>query len=228
MKQRIQGIVIGLLIASIIFGGTAFASSSEMREIYYGINVVVNGVQAQFADDMRPFIMDNRTFLSLKAISDLLDIPVDFDPVTNSAIVGTRGPSGTRQPLNQAAPFYDSGGTGIYTRVSAIDSVNMGGTAYRDALVFGREGWSSSAFSLHNLNGQFRLLTGDIGRVDGTRMYNATFNFYGDGILLKTYEQKAGDLPAPISVFVEGVRQLKIEVITADGSALYALAGFLE
>ena len=225
-KERIKGIVIGFILCAILSAGVAAtANTTVTRQITYGINVILNGQQMQFAEDSRPFVMDNRTFLPLRAMSEMLGFPVDFDPATNTAIVGNRN-QGVRTPLNTAAPFYDKGGTGVYTNVVVSDSVNMGGTAYRNALVFGTQGWSRSAFSLHNLNGQARLLTGHIGRVDGQGMYNATFNFYGDGVLLQTYDQRAADLPTPISVFVEGVQQLKIEVVASY--ALYALAGFLE
>jgi len=44
------------------------ASTSVDRRITYGINAVIDGMQAEFAADMRPFTMDNRTFLSLRAM----------------------------------------------------------------------------------------------------------------------------------------------------------------
>ena len=46
----------------------ASANTSVDRRITYGINAVIDGMQAEFAADMRPFTMDNRTFLSLRAM----------------------------------------------------------------------------------------------------------------------------------------------------------------
>jgi len=77
-----------------------------------------------------------------------------------------------------------------------------------------------------------RTVTGYVGRVDATGMRNATINFIGDGRLLRTYHLRADDMPTPINVFVEGVRQLRIEVTFVDHSGnvsvQYALSAFLE
>ena len=89
------------------------------------------------------------------------------------------------------------------------------------------------AFSLHNLGGQSRMLTGHIGRVDGSHQRNATVNFYGDGTLLQSLDLVATDMPTPISIFVEGVHQLRVEVNfdrrAASGvTSRYSLSAFLE
>jgi len=143
---------------------------------------------------------------------------------------------------------YDSGSHRIAgnqsgtQRVRAEDSVTMGGNVYNDAITFHvsslSHGLSSTweQFSLHNLNGQYRWLTGHIGRVDGTSaLVNATFNFYADGKLIETHLLDAQALPTPINLFVEDVRQIIIEVVQThpggSGSAryvTYAFAGFAE
>jgi len=60
------------------------------REITYGVNVMLNGEIVQFDYDSRPFVMNGRTFLPLGTFAELLGLPVDFDPATNTAIVGDR------------------------------------------------------------------------------------------------------------------------------------------
>jgi len=42
----------------------------------------------QFDEDMRPFVMEGRTFLSVRALSEALALPVDFDPRTNIVYLG--------------------------------------------------------------------------------------------------------------------------------------------
>jgi hypothetical protein len=104
----------------------------------------------------------------------------------------------------------------------------MGNVEYRDVISFYH---SISSFTLHNLNGQYGLLSGYLGRVDGSNMRHATITFIGDGVVLQNFELRAGNLPISISVPVEGVHLLRIEMQTGDGSfgrANYALYGFLE
>jgi hypothetical protein len=78
------------------------------------------------------------------------------------------------------------------------------------------------------------MLTGYVGRVDGTGMSNGQVRFIGDGTLLAEYDLRATDMPIPISVFVEGVSQLRIEVhflTNRNGQARgtqYAVVAFVE
>jgi len=91
MKQRMQGVVIGILATVLLLGTvTAFANTQTVtRQITYGIGVILNGQTVDFDEDSRPFVMDGRTFLPLRTLAELLGLPVDFDPVTNMTIVGT-------------------------------------------------------------------------------------------------------------------------------------------
>ena len=242
-KEKVKGIVIGFLIATILSSGlVAAANHRAMREVIYGVRVNLNGQLLHFDSDMLPFVMENRTFLSVRAISEALDLPADFDANTNTVYLGNRFAGQTR-PLTQAAPHFDTGGLNSVAGFGSINiwtpaSVSMSGVQYQNPLMFGTSlshhagGGPHSPFTLHNLDGQFRMLTGYVGRADGTDMHNATINFFGDGELLQSYSLNAADMPTPISVFVEGVRQLRIQVVFANHNASrsvhYGLVAFLE
>ena len=237
-KARI--FILGFATCALVFSLVmTVAAQARNVTITYGNNVVVNGQQAEFAEDMQPFVMGGRTFLSLRAISEVLGLPVDYDARTHTAIVGRRY---ARTSLNTAAPFFDRfpnrdwdddwrGG------VSQVSAASMGGVEYRDALIFSDNRWLASAvtkFSLHNLDGQFRFFSGYVGRVDGSVMRDVTVNFIGDGRLLQSYELIAADMPTPFNIFVEGVRQLRIEIefpsigTASDRRVSYAVQGFVE
>ena len=232
MKQRMQGMVVGVLLTVLLLSATmVHANNRVTREITYGVNVMLNGEMVQFDYDSRPFVMEGRTFLPLRTIADLVGLPVDFDPATNTAIVGNRHAEPVRRPLTQAAPHFDSAG-GAGSRATAEDFRVMIGQTYQSPLVFRTTSTNLYRFTLHQLNSQYRMLTGYVGRVDGTRMVDATIRFVGDGVLLQYYELRATDAPTPISVSVEGVTQLRIEVHFPShmgaGAVEYALVSFLE
>jgi len=87
--ERIKGFAAGVLLIAMLSATFVFAGAGGMaREINYGVGVVLNGRAAHFDEDSRPFVMDGRTFLPLRAMADLLGLPVDFDPETNTAYVG--------------------------------------------------------------------------------------------------------------------------------------------
>jgi hypothetical protein len=232
-RLQIKGFVTGVLVTVLLSGTMLVVAQTVTREITYGINVMLNGHIVQFDYDNRPFVMDGRTFLPVRALAELIDLPVDFDPATNTAILGTRTAGPVRASLNTVAPFHDSSGGEV--RVANVNSVAMGGTSFQNAVryTFSNRGNSRTAFSLHNLNGQYRMFTGHMGRVDGSLMRDATVRILGDGNVLQTFEIRGGELPIEFSVFVEGIRLLRIEVTTTEqfGSSTmptFAIVGFVE
>jgi len=237
-RLQIKGFVLGVLMTALLSGMMLVAANTQTvtREVTYGVGVILNGNQVQFNHDSRPFVMDGRTFLPLRTLAELLGLPVDFDPVGNNAIVGTRtAPAGGGTSLNVAAPFFDVGGVRQFpgdwwTDVTKLPSVEMGGAQYTDVVSYQSHVSRNQrypVFSLHNLNARYRMFTGHFGRVDGSPMNNATIRIYGDGNLLFSHVFTATDMPIPINIFVEGVRQLRVEVY-AHGSHHNALQGFLQ
>ena len=129
---------------------------------------------------------------------------------------------------NTVAP-YDVSNSG---QVRISEWVQMGGDFYDDVLSYSV---SSGTFtnrggqnhSLHNLNGQYTILTGYIGRVDGEPEVNGVFRFFGDGRPLQSFEVSGNALPRFISVNVEDVKQLRIE-FSAGRNTRYAFCGAIQ
>ena len=240
-KEKFKGIIIGLVVSMLFSTSVAVMANTQTitRQITYGVGVIFNGQSMYFSADMRPFIMDGRTFLPLRAIADIMELPVDFDAATNTVILGNRF-EGQRQPLNHAAPFFDrshQNPSGNNPAVWVIDSVSMSGVSFNNALAFRRFGGANNVgrgtnFSLHNLNRQYRILSGYIGRVDGSGMIDVTVRFFGDGTLLQSYNLRATNMPIPFSIFVEDVAQLRIEVefplFGSNALPIYAIVAYLE
>jgi len=90
LKNHLKSFVAGALMMLLLTATITLAASGTglLREIHHGISVVLNGHPAEFPEDSQPFVMDDRTYLPLRAMADLLDLPVDFDPETNTAYVG--------------------------------------------------------------------------------------------------------------------------------------------
>jgi len=127
-------------------------------------------------------------------------------------IAGASAPSFV---FTQAVPHYDSSGT-TWTSLRVENNVMMGHTPYHNTMIFDHNTWHVRPdpwhASLHNLEGLYTTLTGYIGRVDGSRMGGATIRFFGEGLIIETFQINAMDLPRQISVDVTGVQHLRIEV----------------
>jgi len=87
MKNGIKGYLAGVLTCVMLFGAV-FAASPAVREIFFGVQVSINGEVQNFDDDMQPFIMDGRTFLPVRGIADALGVGVDFDETENMVLLG--------------------------------------------------------------------------------------------------------------------------------------------
>jgi len=87
-KQRIQGFIAGLLVSVLLVTTLTFASGA-IREVFYGVNVVVDGVPQEFDADSQPFISDGRTFLPVRAIAETLGVDVNWDGETRTVYIGT-------------------------------------------------------------------------------------------------------------------------------------------
>jgi len=167
LKQRLQGFIAGVLITVLIIGTLTFATPF-VREVFYGVNVVVNGVPQEFDDDMQPFIMDGRTFLPVRGIAEALDVPVDWDSETQTVYVG--------RLLDGLSPdritFVGGDGilimTGWYVESAAarFDVTNQGLAAQREwhiSLTLSEEGrvvFTDATDRLSRLQGQFNSETG--------------------------------------------------------------------
>ena len=61
----------------------------------------------QFTVDNRPFAMDGRTFLPVRAIAEAVNMPVDFDASTNTVYLGG-APVSQSSALQRTALFFGS------------------------------------------------------------------------------------------------------------------------
>ena len=91
MKKTIKFYAAGLLTGILLFGTTmTFANTGGViRELFFGVNVLVDGIPQQFADDMRPFITQGRTYLPVRGIADVLGVDVNWDGSTRTVFLTT-------------------------------------------------------------------------------------------------------------------------------------------
>ncbi|MCL2837848.1 MAG: copper amine oxidase N-terminal domain-containing protein [Oscillospiraceae bacterium] len=105
MKNGIKGYIAGILTCVMLLTAV-FASSGVMREVFFGVQVSVNGEVQNFDEDMTPFIVDGRTFLPVRAIAEALGVDVDFDEETNTVLLSQ--PHLMEQLMVMFRPIYES------------------------------------------------------------------------------------------------------------------------
>ena len=143
LKPRLQGFIAGILIAILLISTLALASPT-IREVFYGVNVTVNGVPQEFADDSQPFISDGRTFLPVRAIAEVLGIDINWNPATQTVYIGEMPEIAAIQTVNPGfltmatsadfppfqfrsnAPHAIDGVDGICVAIAAIIAQELG------------------------------------------------------------------------------------------------------
>jgi|GEM_PF-1451889 len=112
---------------------------------------------------------------------------------------------GSGKPFVDAAPPFERNNMGLQATAS------VAGVQLTNAII--NTQWSNATtprFQIHNLGGQYRTLTGVIGRVDGTARRDGTITFIGDGRQLASFTIGMDDIPREVSIDVTGVTLLRI------------------
>jgi len=120
----------------------------------------------------------------------------------NTLLHYTHTATTTPTPLLTAAP-----------RVDGSAGFGFGGNAYMQGIRYTSAIWGGG-WSTHNLNNRFTTLTGIIGRQDGsgTEARNIRFINAGTGAVLNTFTVSGTDAPRNITVNVQGVHMLRVEI----------------
>jgi len=211
-RLQIKGFAIGGIMA-LLLSGIVIVEANEVRNsilVHYGVNIAINGTLQSFPQDMTPFISEGRTFLPVRGISEALGVLVEWDGVTQTVYIGAKA---TGTPLLEAVPWHEQHAMGV-------EAATILGNSYQNVMV----PRADMTFSSHNLNGQFELIRGTIGRVDESGTGNGFIRFIGDGHMLAYFTIGTYATPEDISIDVRGVNTLRIEmdrprgIVTASGS----------
>ena len=76
--SAMRGFMLGVL-AMIMLSSTMVMASPVTRELFFGVHVTVDGSPVYFAEGNQPFIMEDRTFLPVTTIAEILGVDVTWD-----------------------------------------------------------------------------------------------------------------------------------------------------
>ena len=93
MKKRLQGVVIGFVLALILTGTVAFAATGAktLTANYRDIKIIIDDVPITPRDAngniVEPFIVDGTTYLPVRAVGEALGMNVTWDGVTGTVFL---------------------------------------------------------------------------------------------------------------------------------------------
>lgn len=105
MKKELKGFICGVVLTALLGCGVSAAGVwDNISVLKNDIKVVVNG-ESVTADN---FLYNDTTYLPLRAVSETLKQPVNYDEATNTAYIGERKDNNTMK--SKHTPPQDFGG----------------------------------------------------------------------------------------------------------------------
>jgi len=205
-RSGLKGFVVGVVV-TMMLSGTLVMANPVMRELVFGVGVSFNGQVQQFEEDMRPFVIDGRTFLPVRAIADIVGLDVDFDGAANMVVLTTPGAVAGSSFANT----FVSGTSGSnFAQVD--DAATVLGQTHNNVVQFNSFA-TNALYSQHNLGGGFARWTGIFGRIDSVGVpTDVSVTITGDGVVLMEFDKSQHDTPVNIDLDVTGINLIRIDV----------------
>lgn len=211
-KERLKGMVIGLIIGSLTVGGGVFAkNATEMIEVEYSnIKVYKDNVLCELKDAngsvIEPFIYNGTTYMPVRGTANLADMQVTWDGLTQSVYLwDNMVPEGT--VFLEECPPYDMHSCSTYLS-SKGKSFSMAGEKYSNGIT--TYGNLEGGYALFNLNSKYSTLECTIGHTDFEQNEGKSVSFIVDGRTIEEIEIEPECLPKKVSIPVSYGLQLKI------------------
>lgn len=225
MKERVQGLVAGIVIGAVCASGVVFAkNATEHIEVTYdNIKVYKDNVLCELKDSngsvIEPFIYNGTTYMPVRGTANLADMQVTWDGANKSVYLWDEIIADNTYFIEVCPPYETHNYNPYHTCevFSAADTKSflMGGVKYTNGLTLAGAG-SSNTYALFNLNGKYSSITMTIAPVDGNDDPSG-IAFIVDGNNVAEYIVNAGDYPKEISIPLNYGLQLKIVTITGAG-----------
>lgn len=125
-----------IIILALILATTTFAASNtKTAQLYYNnIKVSLNGASIPLNGNNEPFIIDGTTYLPVRAISEALNLQVDWDASSNTVRLTTSDYAQVKRGYNRSSPapigvtqeFKDSWFLNDYTGTATVNYIKRG------------------------------------------------------------------------------------------------------
>lgn len=226
-KGTLKGFAAGTLLTVLTLGTILPSSAATMKEIKVamgGIKIYVDGNLKKPTDVngnvVEPMIYDGTTYLPVRALTGMLtDKEVAWDQESQTVYIGQRPDVGVKSvPIDEVKIYQNnptySGVSRVYTGKDAQFTV-MGET-YSPFNRIVLTANSSQIYKLDSnydsIHGKFIIPFHDLGNDSSATLQFYNVDQYGEEILIKEYDAKAGDPVIDVDVNLQGCNFLKIKM----------------
>jgi hypothetical protein len=215
LKDKLKGLVVGILVGTMITGGSVFAANKMKIEVNYeNLKYMVDGVEKKPSIG-QGFIYDGTTYVPLRFAGEALGKDVNWDGKTKTIWIGKKeGNSKYITDLEYARAEGEAINNLYFKEWKSPAGYNfhVAGTKYLNGMGIILYGSNSGKVS-YNLNGDYKRMTSLIGIDDYTKnsATRGRVTILGDGVeIFKSDQLTGGDPAKEINVNLSGVLKLEI------------------
>jgi len=215
LKDKLKGLVFGILIGSLVTGATAFAgTNSKIDVVMENVKYMFDGVHKSTTQSI---VYKGNLYIPAKTVAQGMGETFTYDGKNKTAWIGKK--EGSFKYLDEVAYARIDGDERNISLKNWNDSSNSKFQISDQKYLHGLGQYNQGYMSNHNnsidynLNGGYKRLTGYIGIDDSTKNSESegTIIVKGDGVdLFRKDGMKGGDMPESINVDITGVLKLQI------------------
>lgn len=223
--KNLKLVASGFIIGAIFFSGVSYAATGSVKiDALFGVKIFQGGIDKTSTNN-KPFIANGSTYLPVRAVADLLDVPIEWDGKNNAVIIGEKI-EGERLTSPNKVIVQNDGASLVKASISSNQPMKVNGKSYGTVgfIVTSEQhpSWNEYATELHfNLNNHYKKLVLSLGIDDESNdstkqvLRNITFKNQ-DGKELQQFALGKGTIHEQVEVDVTGVLELIVE-INGDG-----------
>ncbi len=212
IRSYLAGVLTALMVLALAAPALA-AAAQKTIQVSSGVRIYIDDAELRPTDangnPVEVFVYNGTTYLPVRAVSEGLGKPVQWDGGTRSVYIGKHTSDEPAEWLANMDYFSGTADKDFKTAVSEKD--NNGDTHYNCI--------TTNFDRTYNLDGQYSLITGTMYQKYERRSWTSAKNtpncieIYGDGRLLYTHTvdpETTGIDPIDFSVDLTGVLQLRV------------------
>lgn len=212
-KNSISSFLCGAFVALLLVGlvlPTAAVSAGKNVTIYPGVNIYIDDQKLNPKDvngnPVEVFVYNGSTYLPVRAVSEALGKPVQWEGSTSSVYIGKHTGSTPAAWISEMDCFQEKGVTWKIGKFR--DNLNeehehcLSGT-----------GNKTISSRIYILNGQYNRITGNLFQKyeERSREETTTYTIYADGVKVWSDNIGGGVQPKNFDVIINHALELKIE-----------------
>jgi|GEM_PF-917173 len=220
--SKYKHFIVGCVVGSMLVSGVAVAANDSLTNVLKGTSkFIINQVDKTPANNVfyngsknvpSSLIYEGTTYIPIRMVSNMLNIPINWDGKNNAVLVGTSVYNG--EYLTDMAPSKVSSRAYINSKTNT-NYYKIDGQEYNRTIAFDAGARDRTGSISYNLNGKYETLSFIYGGT--TSSYNGELSIYSEDELIWTGISMKGIKGQEVTIDVKGLMSIDIHYTSTNG-----------